>query len=422
MSANFYNYIQPSIIKCGNTENIPEHLRCKYMLNINAMSIRWFVDNFMLIENPETGQYMYMLTHDGEKIRLNETEESDVLDIPRAFIVLTDEFITNQNNFRDWIIASFADPATFGKGTENFKLGVDYYINRTLYDYLSEFEDTLVGELSEEYVMPNYLNTGFNVTEDYIILDDSTISYNNYKYFYLKNKLSELTYSEDELSNFYSTFFSIIAFFAVLSDSDALKTNNQIYKKVIDYYKNFQVDDTLISLELLLNNKISKIIPEYLSSCCSNQQTSSNQSSQINQSQLNQSQYVSTSCSDIYKNAMYEYLLNMLSNTEFYKDWMYIENPEGEKIVNDSLVEALITLLTEFEEVGYDLSFADKYLIHGNCCKDNQYTANNEKNHTIIQNYIKLLQYVLTGCIDDNANKISVYGRKFAELLPKLSF
>lgn len=415
MSTNFYNYIQPSIIKCGNSENIPENLRNKYMININAMSIRWFVDNFMLIEDPDTGAYMYMITNDNEKIRLFETEYSDVLDIPRAYIVLTDEFITNQTNFRDWILASFADPATFGTGTENFKIGKDYYINKTLYDYLKEKEEQLLGDLTESVVMPNYLNAGFNITEDYVLLDDSTISYNNYKYFYLKNKLLELTYSEDELNSLYSTFFNIIIFYAVLSESDALKTNNQIYKKVIEYYKNFQLDEALVSLELLLNNKINKIAPEYLTSCCSNsnfQQSSSN----------NQTQYTTLSCSDIYKNSMYEYLLEMLSDVEFYKDWMYIENPEGEKIANDSLIEALITLLSEFEKIEYDLSFTDKYLIHGNCCKDNQYTINNEKNHTIIQNYIRLLQYVLSGCIDDNSNKISVYGRKFAELLPKLSF
>lgn len=415
MSTNFYNYIQPSIIKCGNSENIPEKLRNKFMININAMSIRWFVDNFMLIEDPDTGAYMYMITNDEEKIKLVETEDSDVLDIPRAYIVLTDEFITNQINFRDWIIACFADPSKFGRGTENFKIGRDYYINRTLYDYLKENEEQFIGDLTEDFVMPNYLNTGFNITEDYVLLDESTISYNNYKYFYLKNKISELTYSEDELNNFYSTFFKVIMFYAVLSESDALKTNNQIYKKVIEYYKNFQLDDTLVSLELLLNNKINKITPEYLTSCCSNsnfQQSSSN----------NQTQYTTISCSDIYKNSMYEYLINMLSDTEFYKDWMYIENPEGEKIANDSLIESLIILLKEFEEVEYDLSFTDKYIIHGNCCKDNQYTLNNEKNHTIIQNYIRVLQYVFSGCIDDNSNKISVYGRKFAELLPKLSF
>lgn len=412
MSTNFYNYIQPSIIKCSNSENIPENLRNKFMININAMSIRWFVDNFMLIEDPDTGSYMYMITNDGEKIQLAEKDEYDVLDIPRAYIVLTDEFVKNQTNFRDWIISSFADPATFGRGTENFNIGRDYYINRTLYDYLKEQEEQFVTDLTEDVVMPNYLNTGFNITEDYILLDDSTISYNNYKYFYLKNKLSELVYNEDEFNNLYSTFFNIIMVYAELSESDAIKTNNQIYKKVIEYYKNFQFDDTLVSLELLLNNKINKILPEYLVSCCSNNQNSSN----------NQSQYTQISCSDIYKNSMFEYLLNMLSDIVFYKDWMYIENPEGEKIVNDSLIESLIKLLKEFEEIGYDLSFTDKYIIHGNCCKDNQYTLNNEKNHTIIQNYIRVLEYVLSGCIDDNSNKISVYGRKFAELLPKLSF
>ena len=173
MSANFYNYIQPSIIKCGDTENIPENLRNKFMININAMSIRWFVDNYMLIEDPDTGTYMYMITDEGEKLRLNEKEEdSRVLDIPRAYIVLTDEFITNQTNFRDWIIASFADPATFGKGTDNFKIGIDYYINRTLYDYLKEKEEQSVGDLDENVVMPNYLNDGFNITEDYLLLDE----------------------------------------------------------------------------------------------------------------------------------------------------------------------------------------------------------------------------------------------------------
>lgn len=412
MSANFYNYIQPSIIKCGNTENIPENLRNKFMININAMSIRWFVDNFMLIENPDTGAYMYMITHDNEKLCLAKKEDSDVLDIPRAYIVLTDEFITDQTNFRDWILSSLADPSVFGRGTETFKIGIDYYINRTLYDYLKEKEEQFVSDLTENAVLPNYLNNEFSITEDYEFLDDATISYSNYKYFYLKNKLFDFTYKENELNNLYSTFFNIISYYSVVSESDKLKINNQIYKKVIEYYKNFQIDDTLVSLELLLNNKINKVIPEYLTSCCSNNQQNKN----------NQSQYNTITCSDIYKNSMFEYLLNMLSDVEFYKDWMYIENPNGEKIVNDSLIESLIILLKEFEELEYDLSFANTYIIHGNCCKDNQYTIDNEKNHTIINNYIKVLEYVLAGCIDDNSNKISVYGRKFAELLPKLSF
>ena len=69
-------------------------------------------------------------------------------------------------------------------------------------------------------------------------------------------------------------------FYAVVSENDILKTNNQIYKKVIEYYKNFQFDDTLVSLELLLNNKINKILPEHLVSCCSNNQNNPNNQSQ----------------------------------------------------------------------------------------------------------------------------------------------
>ena len=73
-----------------------------------------------------------------------------------------------------------------------------------------------------------------------------------------------------------------------------------------------------------------------------------------------------------------------IDTSNLLNEWLlFIENPEGEKIVNDSLIESLIKLLREFEEIGYDLSFTDKYIVHGNCCKDNQYTLNNEKNHTI---------------------------------------
>ena len=103
MSSNFYNCIQPSIIKCSNAESIPEHLRGKFMININAMSIRWFVNNFKLIEDEENGAYMYTLDADVENV------SDTLLDIPRAYVVLSDEFISDQRNFRDWIIASFAD-------------------------------------------------------------------------------------------------------------------------------------------------------------------------------------------------------------------------------------------------------------------------------------------------------------------------
>ena len=84
MSANFFNYIQPTIIKASNDSDVPEHLRNNYMLNLNAICIQHFVSNFLLMENPETGGLMYMLTNDFDKIRINDLKVEDVLDIPRA--------------------------------------------------------------------------------------------------------------------------------------------------------------------------------------------------------------------------------------------------------------------------------------------------------------------------------------------------
>ena len=131
MSTNFYNYIQPSIIKCGDTENIPENLRNKFMININAMSIRWFVDNYMLIEDGRGG-YMYMLTNDAHKIRLSDTGLEGVIDVPRAYIIISKEFVESQDDFSSWILSSIADNSFFLTGTENFKPGVDFYINQVL--------------------------------------------------------------------------------------------------------------------------------------------------------------------------------------------------------------------------------------------------------------------------------------------------
>ena len=43
-------------------------------------------------------------------------------------------------------------------------------------------------------------------------------------------------------------------------------------------------------------------------------------------------------------------------------------------------------------------------------------------NRSIIQNYLKVLEFVKTNTILENKNKIKVYGETFGELLPKLSF
>ena len=75
-TTNFFNYIQPHIIKLTNDEELPEHLRNHYMLNFNAIGIQYFIDNCMLVEDPENyGKFLYMLTNEAEKIRLTNIDE-----------------------------------------------------------------------------------------------------------------------------------------------------------------------------------------------------------------------------------------------------------------------------------------------------------------------------------------------------------
>ena len=42
--------------------------------------------------------------------------------------------------------------------------------------------------------------------------------------------------------------------------------------------------------------------------------------------------------------------------------------------------------------------------------------------YTIIENYIKVLNWVKNNQIDENKNKIYIYGKQFAEIFPLLSF
>jgi hypothetical protein len=46
----------------------------------------------------------------------------------------------------------------------------------------------------------------------------------------------------------------------------------------------------------------------------------------------------------------------------------------------------------------------------------------NECNYNILKNYMNIFNWVFDEEIDANVNKIKIYGKQFAELLPKLQF
>ena len=415
MSKSYFNYIQPTIVRLSDDPELPENLRNHYMININIVGIPYFVDNYLLIEGGN-GDYMYMLTNDYHKIRLSDDGMENVIDIPRAYIVITEDFVRSQDDFSSWVLTAITDNSYYITGTEKFKAGVDFYINDVLAKYLREEEQ---GAASLEMaILPDYLNGKFEITKYWQELTPDIARYTNFDFFRLKNKIADLTYSEEELDNLKHTFFKILHDDASVSEEDAMKIYNQIYRSVIEYYYNGETDNALSGISLILNTLINVQNTDTNNCGCSGSADGETVSEQV-------------SCFDAYKQAMAYWLKTMLGDANFYKDWMWIENAEGKYFPNQGLIEELIQLLEDFLAADYNLTFPDKSIYPGSSVNANIYNHTcvvstdstlNEARRKIIENYITLLRWVLVGCIDNNKNKIKVIGEKFGELLPMLQF
>ena len=410
MSKSFFNYIQPTIVRLSDDPSLPDGLRNHYLINVNVIGIQYFVNNYLLIENG-CGGYMYMLTNDYHKIRLSDTGMEGVIDIPRAYLVITEDFIKSQDDFSTWILSSIVDNSFFISGTENFKPGRDYFINDVLYNYLkdNEREATENIPIGIRLTLPDYLNGKFEITKYWKEIDEELARYTNFEFFRLKNKIVDLTYSEEELDNLRNTFFSILYNDANVSEEDMLKTYNRIYEAVIKYYLNGETDCALANIALILNSQVNDSVEGVQNCGCTGSANGSD------------GYGPKLSCYDSYKQAMAYWLKTMLGDVNFYKDWMWMEDAEGKYVANEGLIEELIQLLEDFLSADYDLSFSGKSIYNHNCGND----INEELNFTrrkIIENYITLLKWVLAGCIDNNTNKIKVIGEKFGELLPSLQF
>ncbi len=402
MGKSFFNYIQPTIVRLSEDSRLPEQLRGNYFVNVNIVGIKYFTENYMLIEDGEGG-YMYMLTNDGDRIKLTDKDIESVIDIPRAYIVITEDFVKSQEAFSEWVLAAIADNSIYTTGTDNFRPGTDYYINDILADYLEEeYED------KPDAVLPDYLSSDFTITEYWQELDSDTARHTNFDYFRLKNKIQGLEYSEEELDALCHTFFTVLVNCATTTDEDAEKQMNQIYAAVMNYYAEYQTDCALMNIALILNTSVNTGTQQTDRCGCQQQCTV-------------QTTTTTLSCYDAYKQAMAQWLVKMLGDVEFYKDWMWYTDAEGNLYPNEGLIQSLILLLENFEEAGYNLSFSEKSIYSHHCGQDAS-SALDEANHKTIQDYIKLLNWVLEGCIDNNTNKIKVIGERFGELIPKLCF
>lgn len=285
-------------------------------------------------------------------------------------------------------------------------------------EYLTDEElDEIDEDLSKKIVMKDYVlyYTDLNFTQDtdsYKYLYDINIKdMRNLEWFYHMNNLTEHEYTRDELCNIPKTFFTIINDNAIVQNPETVK--NQIYDKIVKFYANGGWDDALVNLGLLLNSTV----PTTLSSTKLNCGCQGNGTDGLNGT----SGTSLDSCTDLYKNAIAEWLKKMLGDDEFYKDWFFNILTDMCPTPNEEMINALIDLLTEYVDSNLSGKFNPnkKYNIfnHMNCCSD---CSGDDTYKNIILHYIEVLKAVKNNEIDANKNMIKLYGEEFGEILPLL--
>lgn len=247
---------------------------------------------------------------------------------------------------------------------------------------------------------------------------------------YIINKLNDgkdNIYSDDELSSFTSTFFNIILKSYKENNGDNNGGDNSektqldnIYNKVMNYYILHKNDTTSSDIDLILSSSYNSIRQDWdtdnVTSSCGCNATSSNNS-------LN-----TTSCFNIYKQAMLAWLQQMMSDIEnFYYKYFTIKSVTDDSKecynINNDLIDDLLELIKEFKNAGYDLSFSTDINKFRNCnCEIDNSSKTSECNYKTIEDFEKVLYIIKEDKIDENYNKIKLTGKDFATLLDKLYF
>ena len=403
----FFQYIQPTIVRASFDEGLPEHIRGRFFINFNVFGIKYFEENYILSENSNNFQYLLLKENSGI-FQLEDTlEAEEIIDIPRIYIDITDKFVNdNTNLFKSFVYQASLENAIWAEGIDNFICGQDYYVNNTLYNYLALVDKLRVSDFGCR--LPNYLDENGFITKYWMDLSNEPYKdYNNLDYFNEKNKLLDNVFSEDELNNFYSTFCGLILKNTQISDMLRSTGNNPIYDLVLNYYKNFKNDSGSDAISMILGSLYTNTT-KTSSGCGCN-------------SVFNETTDISNqSCYDLYKQAMETWLKTMLGDKQFYEDWFLIDTGNG-KLINDVLIENLVTLINEFLETHDILSFGNTIRTYNSVCPSVSYDMS-DCNRNIILNYLKVLGYVKDNEMNKNKNKIKIYGEQFGEILPLLQF
>lgn len=433
----FKNLFQPTIVHIG--ENTEYKISNIYCLNYNVVQIDWFQNNSIVLEdgtgivlletadmnNPYSDSIndAYSLLDDG----IAENNKT-VLDIPRIYFPITEKFYTNgvlgtPLTINSFIISllqlsdkgskeSIADLVITGNTDAALVPGEDYFINKTFADYLISYcldieDESLIDPNSDigqkiskirSIQLPNYLKDNSDINEPWVELSEDEQSNTDLLHYMTLNKYEKYGVTDDTLKKFYVSFVNGILNFNI--GKPILNTKDALYKVVLDYFNAAQNDETINKIDLVLGSTYSGQQINTASSYC-NCKGSSNAS-------------MTDSCATLYSNAMLEHLKMMLADPEFYCSWMFDDN-----IVKNDLIEYLKYLILRLKDKGFTLLTNTRGF---NCPCPTTDVTNTEKNYKILDNYIKVLDFIHQCNIRPNINKIKQWGSQFGELLPKLYF
>lgn len=404
MSLSSIQLLQPTIIKFNNNENLPNNIRNKYVITLNVTGISWFMEHFIVLEN-DNGFLLQENDNCGKF--LLEDFGSDKFDIPRIYFIIKEEYLKSDKDIFRLIQKALTNNSIYGKGDGNLIPELDYYINKTLYVYLTRTQDSIGNpieqfiEENELIVLPNYLTSDGNINYKYFdILNDVESNYTNIKYYFKKNKALDYPFTENEINNLCSTFAKIILEISNISEEDLLETTNQGYKACLEYISNGKSDCATRLMQLILgnyyptNNTLSPTL-DTCGNCNSSSKSSSNNE---------------LSCLETYRAAMIEILKSMLGNTDFYNDWFMDEmgNP------NTCLTQLIRELLDAYKEINKSIDI----MRSKNCgCPRIKSSSNSSSNYDDFENYKKILDYIDNCEIEKNKNKIKLFGQEFADKL-----
>lgn len=441
----FKNLFQPTIVHIG--ENTVYKISNKYCLNYNVVQIDWFQNNSIVLEdgtgivlletadinNPYSASAndAYSLLDDG-----NPNNNKTVLDIPRIYFPISEKFyndgvVSTPLTINSFIISllqlsdkasepSIVDLVVNGNiyddnndSTDDILVpGEDYFLNKTFADYLISHGLDIVDEDSVDpnsedgkkisiirsIELPNYLKENAVINEPWIELSEDEQSNTDLSQYMTLNKYEEYGVTDDTLKEFYVSFVNGILKFNI--DKQILTPKDALYKAVLDYFSAEQNDETINKINLVLGSTYSGQQINTASSYCNCTGSSTGS--------------MTDSCSTLYSNAMLEHLKMMLGDVEFYCSWMF-----DDTAVKDDLIGYLKYLILRLKDRGFTLSKGDYGF---NCPCPTATEVNNERNYKILDNYIKVLNFISQCNIKPNANKIKLWGSQFGELLPKLYF